>query len=131
MDTDKMDATGESRMGRPREPPEPDEVLDEMVVDRCYVVADLVVAFEEQYGPPRRTVRNRLEYLVDSGEVERTKHANDTVTYRRIRTETCLTDSHRVGSPAVYGGEDVTLSYSIVCCSIFASRPRMCLTKLR
>jgi len=26
----------------------------------------------------------RLEYLVDSGEVERTKHANDTVTYRRI-----------------------------------------------
>jgi len=90
MDTDKMDATGESRMGRPREPPEPDEVLDEMVVDRCYVVADLVVAFEEQYGPPRRTVRNRLEYLVDSGEVERTKHANDTVTYRRIRTETCL-----------------------------------------
>jgi len=26
----------------------------------------------------------RLEYLVDSGEVERTKHANDIVTYRRI-----------------------------------------------
>ena len=69
---------------RPREPPLPDELLDEMVVNRCYVVADLVVEFEEQYDPSRGTVRNRLEYLVESGDVERRKHENGAVTYRRV-----------------------------------------------
>jgi hypothetical protein len=69
---------------RPREPPLPDELLDEMVPNRCYVVADLVVEFEEQYDPSRGTVRNRLEYLVEDGDVERRKHENGAVTYRRI-----------------------------------------------
>lgn len=69
---------------RPRKPPEPDEVLDEMAVNRCYVVADLVVEFEDEYDPSRGTVRNRLEFLVEEGDVERVKHANDTVTYRRV-----------------------------------------------
>jgi len=75
---------GSRNVPRPREPPLPDELLDEMVVNRCYVVADLVVEFEEQYDPARGTVRNRLEYLVQQGDVERVKHENGTVTYRRI-----------------------------------------------
>ena len=69
---------------RPLEPPLPKEVLDEMVENRCYVVADLVAEFEDQYDPARGTVRNRLEALVEDGYVERRKHANDTVNYRRI-----------------------------------------------
>lgn len=69
---------------RPREPPLPDELLDEMVPNRCYVVADLVVEFESEYDPSRGTVRNRLEYLVQDGDVERRKHENGAVTYRRI-----------------------------------------------
>jgi Fe2+ or Zn2+ uptake regulation protein len=68
---------------RPRDPPDADEVLDQMVKNRCYVVADLVVEFEEQYNPSRGTIRNRLEYLVEEGDVQRLKHANGTVTYRR------------------------------------------------
>ena len=84
MDNDKMAETATSNVPRPRDPPEPNEVLDEMVVNRCYVVADLVVEFEEQYDPSRGTVRNRLEYLVESGDVERRKHENGAVTYRRV-----------------------------------------------
>lgn len=73
-----------SSVPRPREPPLPDELLDAMVTNRCYVVADLVVEFESEYDPARGTVRNRLEYLVEQGDVERIKHENGTVTYRRI-----------------------------------------------
>jgi Fe2+ or Zn2+ uptake regulation protein len=69
---------------RPRDPPLADEVLDQMVENRCYVVADLVAEFKDEYDPARGTVRNRLEYLVDEGDVERRKHENGTVTYRRI-----------------------------------------------
>jgi Fe2+ or Zn2+ uptake regulation protein len=69
---------------RPRDPPQPDEVLAEMVVNRCYVVADLVVAFEAEHDPSRGTIRNRLELLVEEGDVERRKHANGSVTYRRV-----------------------------------------------
>lgn len=75
---------GTGNVPRPREPPLPDELLDSMVVNRCYVVADLVVEFEDEYDPARGTVRNRLEYLVEDGAVKRTKHENGTVTYRRI-----------------------------------------------
>jgi len=77
------DATS-SDVPRPREPPLPDELLDKMVVNRCYVVADLAVEFEEEYDPSRGTVRNRLEYLVENGDVERRKHENGAVTYRRV-----------------------------------------------
>lgn len=56
-----------------------------MVPNRCYVVADLVVAFEDNYNPARGTIRNRLEELVEDGNVERRKHANGNVTYRRLR----------------------------------------------
>jgi len=84
MDNDKMAETATSNVPRPRDPPEPDEVLDEMVVNRCYVVADLVVEFEDDYDPSRGTVRNRLEYLVEEESVERLKHVNGTVTYRRV-----------------------------------------------
>lgn len=78
-------ANGSTRTNvpRPRDPPEPDEVLDHMVENRCYVTADLVVDFEEKYDPSRGTVRNRLEFLVEQGDIERIKHANGTVTYRR------------------------------------------------
>lgn len=79
----KMAESASGGVPRPRDPPEPQEVLDQMVKNRCYVVADLVVEFEDQYGPSRGTVRNRLEYLVEQGEVVRRKHENDTVTYRR------------------------------------------------
>lgn len=79
----KMVGTATRNVPRPRDPPLPDEVLDHMVKNRCYVVADLVVAFEDEYDPSRGTVRNRLEYLVETGEVERRKHANGAVTYRR------------------------------------------------
>ena len=84
MDKPKMAGTATRDVPRPRDPPHPDEVLDQMSKNRCYVVADLVVEFEDEYGPARGTVRNRLEYLVEDGKVERRKHANGTVTYRRI-----------------------------------------------
>ncbi len=83
MDNDKMAEVTSRNVPRPRDPPLPDEVLEQMVPNRCYVVADLVVEFEEEYDPARGTVRNRLEYLVEQGDVERRKHANGTVTYRR------------------------------------------------
>lgn len=83
MDNDIMDANRTSSVPRPRDPPEPDAVLDAMVQNRCYVVADLVVEFEDEHDPARGTVRNRLEYLVEEGGVQRVKHANGTVTYRR------------------------------------------------
>lgn len=79
-----MSETATATVPRPREPPLPDELLDEMVPNRCYVVADLVVEFEDQYDPSRGTVRNRLEYLVEDGRVERQKHENGAVTYRRV-----------------------------------------------
>lgn len=79
----KMGEAPTENVPRPRDPPEPDEILDHMVVNRCYVVADLVVEFEEQYDPARGTVRNRLEFLVEEDKVERVKHANGSVTYRR------------------------------------------------
>jgi Fe2+ or Zn2+ uptake regulation protein len=84
MDNDIMDANRTSSVPRPRDPPEPDAVLDAMVQNRCYVVADLVVEFEDEHDPARGTVRNRLEYLVEEGDVQRVKHANGTVTYRRL-----------------------------------------------
>jgi Fe2+ or Zn2+ uptake regulation protein len=83
MDNDKMTETSTQYVPRPRDPPQPQEVLEQMVTNRCYVVADLVVKFENQYGPSRGTVRNRLEFLVEEGNVERQKHTNGTVTYRR------------------------------------------------
>lgn len=52
--------------------------------NRCYVVADLVVMFEDEYDPARGTVRNRLEYLTEQDAVKRRKHANGAVTYRRL-----------------------------------------------
>ena len=85
MDNDKMAETAVQNVPRPRDPPQPQEVLDQMVMNRCYVVADLVAEFEEEYGPSRGTVRNRLEYLVEEGDVERRKHVNGTVTYRRTK----------------------------------------------
>jgi hypothetical protein len=83
MDNPKMEQSTSETVPRPRDPPLPDEVLEKMVANRCYVVADLVVKFEEQYDPARGTIRNRLEYLVEEGDVARRKHSNDTVTYRK------------------------------------------------
>lgn len=79
-----MSRVGSQDVPRPPEPPLPEEVLDQMVENRCYVVADLVVEFEEEYSPARGTIRNRLESLVEEGYVERRKHANSRVTYRRV-----------------------------------------------
>jgi len=78
-----MAESASTSVPRPRDPPQPQEVLEKMLVNRCYVVADLVVEFQDEYNPSRGTVRNRLEYLVEQGDVERTKHENGTVTYRR------------------------------------------------
>lgn len=76
------------RMTRPLKEPTREDVLDEMEVGRCYVVADLVAAFED-LDPNRWTIRNRLLTLADEGHLERRKHANDNVTYRRLpQTET-------------------------------------------
>jgi hypothetical protein len=83
MDKAKMSGTGTQHVPRPRDPPSPEEVLDRMVKNRCYVVADLAATFEDEYSPSRGTVRNRLEHLVESDEVVRRKHANGAVTYRR------------------------------------------------
>jgi hypothetical protein len=84
MDKHKMAQSASQNVPRPRDPPLADEVRDQMVPNRCYVVADLVADFEDEYDPSRGTVRNRLEYLVGEGDVERRKHANGTVTYRRV-----------------------------------------------
>jgi len=78
-----MSTTDSTSVPRPRDPPLPDKVLEKMVANRCYVVADLVVEFEDEYDPARGTIRNRLEYLVEQGDVARRKHSNDTVTYRK------------------------------------------------
>jgi len=83
MGNDKMAESPTQYVPRPRDPPDPQEVLEQMVPSRCYVVADLVVEFEDAYDPSRGTVRNRLESLVEADDVERVKHANGTVTYRR------------------------------------------------
>ena len=83
MDKPKMSGTASRYVPRPRDPPSPEEVLDRMVKNRCYVVADLVVEFEDEYNASRGTVYNRLEYLVREGNVERRKHENGAVTYRR------------------------------------------------
>ena len=83
MDIHKMAESASKSVPRPRDPPLPEEVLGRMAGDESYVVADLVAEFEDEYGPARGTVRNRLEYLVGEGEVIRKKHENGTVTYRR------------------------------------------------
>ena len=74
-------------MARPREPPTAEEVYEAMVPCTSYVVADLRVRFEAEYGPAHNTIRNRLVELVESGCIERTTHENGTVTYRRPKTE--------------------------------------------
>lgn len=53
-----------------------------MTPNECYVVADLVDAFED-HDPTRRTIWNRLETLAEEGAIIRRKHANGNVTYRR------------------------------------------------
>lgn len=82
MDNYKISGLTARDVPRPRDPPLPDEVLGQMIENRCYVVADLVVEFEDEYDPARGTIRNRLEYLVEEGDVDRQKHANGSVTYR-------------------------------------------------
>jgi len=78
-----MAGSATDNVPRPRDDPQPEEVLAAMVPNRCYVAADLVVEFEDKYDFNRGTIRNRLEYLVEQGKVTREKHANETVTYRR------------------------------------------------
>jgi len=88
MDNPKMEQPESETVPRPRDHPLPEEVLEKMVPNRSYVVADLVVEFEEQYDPARGTVRNRLEYLHEEGDVERIKHENGSVTYRKKKSFT-------------------------------------------
>ncbi len=54
-----------------------------MEPNRCYVAADLRAEFEGEYDPAHNTIRNRLAELVDEGRVDREKHVNGAVTYRR------------------------------------------------
>lgn len=87
MVNNKMDEAKSNTVPRPRDHPKPEEIIEKMVPNRCYVVADLVDEFDQEYDPARGTVRNRLEYLHEQGQVERIKHANGSVTYRRTDTE--------------------------------------------
>lgn len=66
---------------RPVGSPTPEEVLETMTPQEPYVVSDLVGEFEDTN---KSTIRNRLEYLTDEGQVRRKKHASQTVTYRRL-----------------------------------------------
>ena len=68
---------------RPREDPTNEEVYETMVPSRCYVVADLVAEFEDEYDVTRWTIRNRLNELADGEKITRREHVNGTVTYRR------------------------------------------------
>ncbi len=79
----KMPDPARRNVTRPREPPTLDEVYEEMVPGRCYVAADLRVAFEDDYEPAHNTIRNRLSDLVADGRIKRRDHENGTVTYRR------------------------------------------------
>jgi len=79
----KMTEQTRRNVTRPREPPTVDEVFEAMVPNRCYVAADLRVEFEEEYDPAHNTVRNRLAELVEEGRIEKRKHVNDAVTFRR------------------------------------------------
>lgn len=69
---------------RPVEPPTADEIYDAMTPQEPYVVADLLSVFRDEYDTNSTTIRNRLEFLVNEGRVRRKKHANRTVTYRRL-----------------------------------------------
>lgn len=71
---------------RPQENPTLNDVYEEMVPGRCYVVADLVVAFEDT-DATRWTIQNRLNKLDSEGRIKKRKHANDRVTYRRPRND--------------------------------------------
>jgi len=78
-----MTAPTNRNVTRPRSEPTTKQVLEEMVVNRCYVVADLVAAFEDDYDPSRWTIQNRLDELVEEDKIIRREHANSRVTYRR------------------------------------------------
>lgn len=67
---------------RPQVEPTSDAVYEEMDVGRCYVVADLVAAFED-VDANRWTVQNRLDSLADEERIVRREHVNDRVTYQR------------------------------------------------
>lgn len=68
---------------RPVEDPQPEKVLAAMTPQEPYVVSDLLAEFNEE-ETNKTTIRNRLEHLVDEGDVRRKKHSNRTVTYRRL-----------------------------------------------
>lgn len=67
---------------RPPEDPTPDDVYEYMADGRCYVVADLVEEFSDT-DASRWTLQNRLDELAEEGRIEKRKHANERVTYRR------------------------------------------------
>jgi len=79
----KMTEPARRNVTRPREPPTVDEIFEVMVPNRCYVAADLRVAFEDDYDPAHNTIRNRLAELVEADRIEKREHVNGTVTYRR------------------------------------------------
>jgi len=83
MSNYKMTQPPRRNVTRPREPPTVDELYEEMVPNRCYVAADLRVAFEDKYDPAHNTIRNRLSELVEEERVVKQKHENGSVTYRR------------------------------------------------
>lgn len=78
-----MAAPNRETVPRSPEEPTPEQVYESMVPGRCYVVADLVVKFEDQSAPSRWTVRDRLDDLAEAGKIVRTEHENTRVTYQR------------------------------------------------
>lgn len=84
-----------------RDDPTLDAVLDEMEIGRCYVTADLVAEFDH-LDVSRWTVRNRLLDLADEGRIERRKHTNDAVTYRRLPPTEAETETETEAA----GGDD-------------------------
>jgi len=66
---------------RTPEKPSPQEVLKEMDPCEPYTTKDLVDAFEDDLDTSRWTMQRRLETLVENGELEKKKHAENRVSY--------------------------------------------------
>lgn len=71
-------------MPRPSEEPTPEQILERMDPDGCYVTADLVAILEQEWDVSRWTIQNRLRDLADSGVIDRIEHENGMVTYHLI-----------------------------------------------
>lgn len=68
---------------RPPADPSPEQVFEVMDPGRCYVAADIVDVFDEEYDTGRWTIRRRLNTLSEQEKIVKRDHTNGTVTYQR------------------------------------------------